>query len=689
MLMLESDQSVSMPRRIAFVLALSLLAGAAQAYIRNQRRAGVPYFQADPANVVYEVAADTAPGLRNRDGGLIITPDSSPTAAIAAAMERWSGIPGSILRFAPPSPSENGSSRIDDINLITFEDSAANRSVIGGAIAVTRLTADQDGAFTDTDILFNPGLRFSTTQAPGTFDIEGTLTHELGHAIGMDHAGPVTSTMFATAVRGSRRLRTLTEDDRAFVREVYPAADAEPTGALSGTVRTAAGSPANGVLVTAIEVDRNVVVGVIAEADGSYRFGSLPPGDYALTVDPLDGPANVFQLSFSRRGALEGFRTTVLGGPRSPVRIPVGAGAEAGQDLSIADGPKPFNILGLAITPDEGEVVTRAGIVVDRGRTYPVQMHGEGLDAQEISEASLLFLGAGVSVVPDTFERDTLSFGGGEVFSRIHFEIFVAQDAPYGTLSVGVATEQGAALLTAGIEIQAAAATPLFSSDSIVNAASFGGGPIAPGQIVSVFGENLGPAAPALGRFDTVTGGLRTELAETAVFFQQTPAPLFYAGPGQINLQVPFEVGAGSSALVRIVREGVASELVLIPVAAQAPGVFTLDGMAAALNQDATLNSPAAPAERGSIVALFATGQGATTPAVVTGEPGPLSPLSVASGVEAWVDGQPAEVFFAGLAPGLVGLMQVSVRIPVDATEGVVELKVRGVSAAVVKVALR
>ena len=71
-------------------------------------------------------------------------------------------------------------------------------------------------------------MPFSTTQAPGTFDIEGTLTHELGHAIGMDHAGPVTSTMFATAVRGSRRLRTLTEDDRAFVRETF----APPGGEL-------------------------------------------------------------------------------------------------------------------------------------------------------------------------------------------------------------------------------------------------------------------------------------------------------------------------------------------------------------------------------------------------------------------------------------------------------------------------
>ena len=688
--MLESEQVLPSSRRIAFLLALALIAGASQAYIRNQRRAGVPFFQADPGNVAYLVSPDTAAGMRNRDGGLIITPDSSPTAAIAAAMERWSGIPGSALRFAPPLPAEDGTSRIDDLNLITFADSTFNRSVIQGAIAVTRLEGDSDGALTDTDILFNPGLTFSTTQAPGTFDIEGTLTHELGHAIGMDHAGPVTSTMFATAVRGSRRLRTLTEDDRAFVREVYPSADAEPMGVLTGTVRTMAGSPANGVLVSAVEPDQNIVVGAIAEADGSYRFGSLPPGDYTLTVDPLDGPARLGQLSFSRRGALEAFRTTVLGGARSATRIPVGAGLQASQDLVIPDGPAPFNIIGLGTPDEEGEVVTRAGIVVDRGRMYSLEMHGEGLDAPQLGEHSLLFLGAGVSVVPDTFARGTLEFANGDSFPMLRFDIFVARDAPYGTLSVGVATESDAALLTAGIEIQATAQTPLFSQDSIVNAASFVGGTVAPGEIVSIFGENLGPEAAELGRFDTVSGGLRTELAETAVFIQQLPAPLYYAGPGQINAQVPVGLTPGLPAFVRIVREGVSSAPVLIPVAAQAPGVFTLDGTAAAaLNQDGALNTAATPADRGSVVTLFATGQGLTDPAVETGQPAPFDPLSEAAGVDVLVDGQPAEVLFAGLAPGFVGLLQVNVRIPSTATEGVVDLKVRGVSAATVTIELR
>ena len=676
-----------MTRPIALLAALALAAGVGQAYIRIELRPGVPYYQADPENVVYLVDPDTTPGMRNRQGRLIITTDSSPTAAIAAALERWSGIAGSRLRFAEPRPARDGISRLDNINIITFADDPFNRAIVGGAIAVTRLTSD-DGRFTDTDIVFNAGMLYSTTQAAGTFDIEGTLTHELGHAIGLDHSGVVTATMFATAVRGSRRLRTLTEDDRAFAREVYPSDPAQPSGVISGTIRTSGGSPVNGALLSAVELDRNIVIGTIAEADGRYRFGWLPPGEYALAVEPLNGPTFVGQLQPSRGGALSPFPTQIPGGAATPGRIPVEPSGEAVRDFTLEDGPAPYNILGLALTPEEGDVVTRAGVVVDRGGVYPVQMHGEDLDAAEITEGSLFFLGSGVSVVPDSFGRDTVTLPGGNgTFPRIHFEIFVAPAAPYGAVSVGVATEQGMSLLSGGIEIEAAAPQPVFSMESMVSAASFFGGGVAPGEILTIFGAGLGPDEPELGRFDTVTGGLRTELDETAVFFQQTPAPLYFTSPGQINLQVPIEVSPGSSALVRIVRQGVASDLVTVPVRGESPGVFTLDGLAAvAVNQDGSLNGPAAPAARGSLVTLYATGQGLTNPALKTGEPAPVDPLSRVDGaVEVSAGGRPAEVLFAGMTPGLVGLLQLNIQLAADAATGPAQplaLRIRGAEAA-------
>jgi uncharacterized protein (TIGR03437 family) len=61
----------------------------------------------------------------------------------------------------------------------------------------------------------------------------------------------------------------------------------------------------------------------------------------------------------------------------------------------------------------------------------------------------------------------------------------------------------------------------------------------------------------------------------------------------------------------------------VLPVAASAPGIFTLDatgiGPGAVLNQDNSVNGVANPAARGSVMSIDATGEGQTSPAGVTG----------------------------------------------------------------------
>jgi uncharacterized protein (TIGR03437 family) len=118
---------------------------------------------------------------------------------------------------------------------------------------------------------------------------------------------------------------------------------------------------------------------------------------------------------------------------------------------------------------------------------------------------------------------------------------------------------------------------------------------------------------------------------------------------------------------IRILTGGVQSDPVSLNIQATAPGIFTLPGStrAAAQNQDYTLNTMDDPASPGSVMIIYLTGQGLLDNPVATGAAAPDSPLSrPLAEVEATVGGQPAIIFFAGLAPRFVGLMQVNLQIP-------------------------
>jgi uncharacterized protein (TIGR03437 family) len=102
-------------------------------------------------------------------------------------------------------------------------------------------------------------------------------------------------------------------------------------------------------------------------------------------------------------------------------------------------------------------------------------------------------------------------------------------------------------------------------------------------------------------------------------------------------------------------------------VAASAPAIFTVSagtGLAIALNENGTLNSPVDPAARGSIVTLYATGDGVEDPAAIDGQPAALPLPKPTLPVTLTVGGYPANILFAGAAPGFAGLLQINARVP-------------------------
>jgi uncharacterized protein (TIGR03437 family) len=209
---------------------------------------------------------------------------------------------------------------------------------------------------------------------------------------------------------------------------------------------------------------------------------------------------------------------------------------------------------------------------------------------------------------------------------------------------------------------------PALSAVGIVNAAGYQGGGVAAGEIVTIFGSAIGPPALTTLRL-TPAGLVDNSLADTRVLFDGIPAPLVYVWQNQNSVVVPYTVAGKSATQVQVEFKGLKSDLVSVRVVPTVPGIFTLDssgkGQAAALNENMTVNSANNPAPRGSIVVLYATGEGQTNPPGVDGKvvgdtlPRPLLPVT------AQIGGVSAEILYAGGAPGLVsGVMQVNARVP-------------------------
>jgi len=201
---------------------------------------------------------------------------------------------------------------------------------------------------------------------------------------------------------------------------------------------------------------------------------------------------------------------------------------------------------------------------------------------------------------------------------------------------------------------------------AVLNGASMLSGPLAPGEIISIFGSGLGPATPATAALDS-TGMLPKLLSGVEVLFDGWPAALFYVSATQINVQVPYYVAGQPTTQIEVVYSGTTVVRTALAVADTAPGVFTLGsgtGQAVVVNQDGTINSTLNPAARGSIVVLYATGEGQTNPAGINGKPATEPYPKPLASVSLQIGGYAAEILYAGAAPGYAGLMQINARVP-------------------------
>ncbi len=226
----------------------------------------------------------------------------------------------------------------------------------------------------------------------------------------------------------------------------------------------------------------------------------------------------------------------------------------------------------------------------------------------------------------------------------------------------------GRDLFVTAIDLDSSSATPSIELDCVANGASFRTTPVSPAEIVSLFGDGLGPAEPAVFELDE-QGRVPRSLAGTRVLFDGVEAPLLFVSKNQINAIVPQTVAGEDSVSIVVVRSGERTAETRRGATSASPAIFVdpQSGLAAAINEDGGLHGDQRPADAGSVIALFATGLGLPPASLADGAVNTLEPEPTGGAVAATINGLPAEVLYAGPAPGLVqGVWQVNVRIPAE-----------------------
>jgi len=253
------------------------------------------------------------------------------------------------------------------------------------------------------------------------------------------------------------------------------------------------------------------------------------------------------------------------------------------------------------------------------------------------------------------------------------FVKFVNPTVANGKVYVPTADDQ---LLVYGLK---QSSTPVPAVTGVVNAASYAGGAIAPGELIAIFGQNMGPQNLSVASVNHY-GEFGTQLSQTMVTFNGLPAPVLYTSAGTAAAIVPYGIAGSTTATMQVTYRGQVSISQTFRVAATAPGIFTADasgsGPGAILNSDYSLNTPLNPAAAGSVVVVYATGGGQTNPSSTDGAiTAGAMPLSADCAVT--VGGQAAQVLYAGNAGGEVaGVTQFNLRLPAGVT-GTVPISLR------------
>jgi len=242
-----------------------------------------------------------------------LAPNADVSGAIDRSISSWQQAAAVSIRRVS-SPEQNASptgNQGDGISLLTIAATPENVALfpkgLDDATARTRVFYDGRGYITEADIVLNPYLQFSTDGTHGTFDLESTLAHEIGHLLGLTHSPVIGATMHDNYGRNgvyslpAFSARTLSSDDIASIRTLYGTSESveDCCGRINGRLLFNTGKAAANYTVWAENADDGrVVAAVTCASDGSFRMGGLPLEKLRILAQSsdLDPPSPAFGL---------------------------------------------------------------------------------------------------------------------------------------------------------------------------------------------------------------------------------------------------------------------------------------------------------------------------------------------------------------------------------------------------------
>ena len=245
---LDRDFPIMIRRSLSFIIITSVFLAArpqpSQAYTLQYRDSSgilARRWLTNPILISFSTSLAAPPANIKVGSDVIETARHALRHWSAASNVRFIELTSQVQAISPPNSG-------DGINLITV--STDSEPLFGSSDnpALTRVFYDSSGAIVEADIALNPHELFSTDGTSGTYDLESTLTHEIGHLIGLDHSAVIAATMQPRQAKNGMyglpafTQRTLSNDDKIAARSLYGPRNG--TGSISGKLITSSGGRA-------------------------------------------------------------------------------------------------------------------------------------------------------------------------------------------------------------------------------------------------------------------------------------------------------------------------------------------------------------------------------------------------------------------------------------------------------------